>query len=132
MKNTANITHVMSSDTIEDSSEKMWSTIASSQIKRRCLNEFRKAMSNDAIDQRVCAACACLHYKVESSEINIANIPNQHLLYPSDALPYEINPVQEVSGQVVQVKHFLSHKNLSHSIQRADSFFDQTHKYLAS
>ena len=86
MKNSADMIHVVSSETIEVSSEKMWPTIASRQIKHRCLNEFRKAMSNDAVDQRVCAVCACLHYKAENLEINIATIPNQHLLYPGDVM----------------------------------------------
>jgi hypothetical protein len=44
-------------------------------------------MSSNVLDQIVCAICACLQYRLESIEINIAKVPNQHLLYSIAELP---------------------------------------------
>ena len=67
--------------------DKIWSRIATTKIKHDCLNKFKEAMSNDTVDQTVCVVCACLHYRSESLEINIAKIPNQHLLYAINTMP---------------------------------------------
>ncbi len=53
-------------------SDSIWPKIATTEIKHRCLNEFKEAMSNHVVDRTVCAVCACLHYKLETCEINIA------------------------------------------------------------
>jgi hypothetical protein len=44
-------------------------------------------MSNNVVDQIVCAICACLQYKLESIEMNIGKNPNHHLLYSTADLP---------------------------------------------
>ncbi|CAF3769591.1 unnamed protein product [Rotaria sordida] len=70
-----------------ESSTEVWPKIATTEIKHHCLNAFKDAMSNHVVHQIICAICACLHYKSESVEMNIAKIPNQHLLYPNDEMP---------------------------------------------
>jgi hypothetical protein len=69
------------------SSEEIWPKIPTTEIKYHCLNEFKKAMSNEIVHQSVCAICASLYYKLKGFELNIAKIPNQHLLYPNDEMP---------------------------------------------
>jgi len=72
---------------ISTPSEQIWPKIATINIKHQCLNEFKKALSNNVVDRTVCVICACLHYKLEGIEINIGKIPNQHLLHPLNEMP---------------------------------------------
>ena len=65
----------------------IWPKIATTETKHRCLNAFKNAMCNNVVDQTVCATCASLHYKADGFKMNIAKIPNQHLLYPTVEIP---------------------------------------------
>ncbi|CAF2227872.1 unnamed protein product, partial [Rotaria magnacalcarata] len=64
-----------------------WPQIPTTEIKHACLTNFKNSMSNHAVHQVVCASCACLHYKADTVQQNIAKIPNKHLLYHVDYIP---------------------------------------------
>ncbi|CAF2063985.1 unnamed protein product, partial [Rotaria magnacalcarata] len=64
-----------------------WPQIPMTEIKHACLTNFKNSMSNHAVHQVVCASCACLHYKTDTVQQNIAKIPNKHLLYHVDYIP---------------------------------------------
>ncbi|CAF1541738.1 unnamed protein product, partial [Rotaria sp. Silwood1] len=67
---------------VTESSSEVWPKIATTEIKHRCLNAF----------------------KDESVEMNIAEIPNQHLLYPIDEMPSCVSriniEIDSISGNV--------------------------------
>ncbi|CAF3987609.1 unnamed protein product, partial [Rotaria magnacalcarata] len=50
--------------------------------KRNHDHSFKEALSNNITDRTVCMICACFNYKIESPEVNIGKISNQHLLHP--------------------------------------------------
>jgi hypothetical protein len=72
---------------VKISPENLWPKIATSEIKHRCLTEFKESMSNDVVHQRICAIRVCLHYKREGFEINIAKISNKELIHSADQIP---------------------------------------------
>jgi hypothetical protein len=73
---------------MESSVGVLWPKIATTEIKYKCLNDFKEAMSNSIVEQITCVVCACLRYRIASTLVNIGCIPNQHMLYPNDDLPH--------------------------------------------
>ena len=65
----------------------LWPEMASLETKYKCLDSFNKTMSNEYVEQSICAVCATLQYKRECISINVGCIPNQHLLHLNDHLP---------------------------------------------